>query len=152
MPTKDRFCVVELRTLNWPSALHIASKRFRLFVAGDVTHVPTETISAFAGGALKRGMVYLCAWGPDCERFHDIVDEVIVEDELGERLFVGTRMGDTVMTTWHEDEDLEESLDFFINLAHPTEGFHSDSDSWVIVCLDNPDWAKVIRDRLEQQT
>jgi|GEM_PF-2606922 len=32
---------------------------------------------------------YFCAWGPDCRRFYDIVDLVIVEDELGDRLFVG---------------------------------------------------------------
>ena len=58
--------------------------------------------------ALRSGMVYFCAWGPGCERFHDIVDEVVVEDQMGERIFVGNNESDTIMTTWHDDEPLHE--------------------------------------------
>jgi len=150
MPIENHFCVVELDTLSWPSALHIPSRGFRLFVAADVAGSATEVISEFAHAALKSGMVYFSAWGPDCSRFHDIVDEVIVEDELGDCLFAGANAGDTVMTTWHESEDLDEALDFFINLAHPTNGFATDSNYWVAVCLNNPEWAAVIRRQLGQ--
>lgn len=48
----------------------------------------TKTVSEFAQAALKSGMVYSAGWGLDCERSHDIVDEVVVEDEIGQRLSV----------------------------------------------------------------
>src|ERR1700731_4146539 len=113
-------CVVELASLNWPVALRIPTARFRLFVAADTTGSNSEVLAEFAQAALKRGMVYFCAWGPGCERFHDVVDEVIAEDDLGERLFVGPTVNDTVMTTWHGEETLEDALDYFLISAYPT--------------------------------
>jgi hypothetical protein len=59
--------------------------RFRLFVAADVMGVAVGAIGQFAHTALATGMVYFCTWGPDCQRFHDIVDETITLDEIGER-------------------------------------------------------------------
>jgi len=141
--------VVELASLNWPTNLQIPSKRFRLFVAADTNSSTTEVIERFVEAVLKAGMVYFSAWGPDCERFHDIVDEVVVSDQIGDRLFTGPNEGDTIMTTWHEDETLDEACDFFTNLAIPTAGFEADSDYWVAVCVDNPEWAATIRRQLE---
>jgi hypothetical protein len=150
MAIENHFSVIESSTLSWPSPLHIPSRRFRLFVAADVTDAPTEVISAFARAALKAGMVYFCAWGPDCSRFHDIVDLVIVDDDLSDRLFVGASEEDTVMTTWHEKENLSEALDFFVKWAYPTDGFEADSNYRVAVCLDNSEWAATIRHQLGQ--
>jgi hypothetical protein len=42
--------------------------------------------------------------GPDCERVHDIIDEVIVNRNPGET------DEDVIMTTWHDDEALNEAL------------------------------------------
>jgi hypothetical protein len=120
MPTENQCSVIEVASLSWPSALHIPSRRFRLFVAADVTGDTTEVISEFTLAALKSGMVYFCAWGPDCSRFHDIVDEVILGDDLDERLFVRPNAEDHIMTTWHERDRLHEALDFFIDWAQPT--------------------------------
>lgn len=150
MAIENRFCTIELSTLSWPSPFHIPSRRFLLFVAADVTDTPTEVISAFAVAALRAGMAYFCAWGLDCSRFHDIVDRAIVEDELGDRLFVGANEEDTVMTTWHDRENLSEALDFFVNCAYPTDGFETDSNYWVAVCLNNSEWAATIRHQLGQ--
>jgi hypothetical protein len=145
MPKENHFCVVELAALQWPPSIPISSRRFRVFVAADVTGIVTEVISKFANAALKTGMVYFCAWGPGCERFHDIVDEVITEDDLGERLFAGPKATDTVMTTWHDSEELGEALEFFINFAHPTDGFEDSSEYWVAVCVNNSEWAETVR-------
>jgi hypothetical protein len=149
MPTKNHFRVVESATLSWPPAFHIPSSRFRLFVAADVTGVTTDIISEFVHGALKRGMVYFCAWGPDCERFHDVVDKVLVEDDLGERQFVGPNPTDVIMTTWHKDDTLDEASNYFINFASPTDGFQADSDSWIALCVNNPEWAASIRQKIK---
>jgi hypothetical protein len=141
----DTFCLLELNTVQWPTAPEIPSRRFRLFVAADITNLDAKIVAEFGRAALRNGTVYFCVWGPDCERFHDIVDELIAADDQGERLFAGPRKEDTVMTTWHKDETLEEALDFFLNLASPTEGFQAGSNFWVSICINNPKWAEGIR-------
>jgi hypothetical protein len=89
MVAKKPFSVVQVKSLIWPADVQIPNGRFRLLVAADVTGLSTKLMSEFAVAALKSGMVYFCAWGPGCKRFHDIVDEVIVEEELGERFLLG---------------------------------------------------------------
>ena len=147
--TMAHFSVIELDSLHWPSSLRIPSRRFRLFIAADVTGISTEMIADFAHNALKSGMVYFCSWGPDCERFHDIVDELVVADELGEGMFVALDPDDVIMTTWHDDESLEEALDFFVNYSCPTDGFAPDSDYWLAFCVNNSAWTEKIRKRLD---
>ena len=141
MEQEKRFAVIQLPDLNWPPAFEISSKRFRLFVAANITEVSTQAVSDFALATLNRGMVYFCSWGHDCERFHDIVDEVIVGDDLTEQKFSGPKTSDVVMTTWHADETLEEALDFFAICAVPTDGFALDSDYRLVICVGNSDWA-----------
>jgi len=106
-------------------------------------------MSDFASAALSGGMVYFSAWGSGCGRFHDVVDEIVIEDELDKRRFVGPTAKDVVMTTWHEDESLEEALSFFTTSAVPTEGFADKSDFRLVICVGNPHWAQAA-DRLLQ--
>jgi hypothetical protein len=127
MQVKNNYVVVELASLNWPSAARIPSRRFRLFVKANTTSSTTEAIGQFANAALKAGMVYFSAWGPGCGRFHDLVDEVIAADDIGNRRFADPNEADTIMTTWHQNETLDEACDFFINLGVPTAGFEADS-------------------------
>jgi hypothetical protein len=150
MQVENNYCVAELASLDWPSTFRVPSKRFRLFVASDSTLIATETMAQFAHSALRAGMVYFSVWGPDCERFHDAVDDVIVADQIGGRLFIGPNEADTIMTTWHESETLDEACDFFVNVALPTAGFEADSYYWVALCLNNPEWSATIRRQLEQ--
>lgn len=149
MMRTEHFSVVELTSLRWPVDFRIPLPRFRLFIAADTTRSNVESLSEFAESALKQGMVYFCAWGPDCERFHDVVDEVILGDDLGKRLFKGPNTQDTVMTTWHARDTLDDALDFFLNFACPTDGFAADSDYWLAICINNSDWATAIRRQLE---
>jgi len=141
MTQEKRFLVFQVPSLNWPILLSIPSRRFRLFVAADITDVTTQEVADFALAALNRGMVYLCSWGPDCERFHDIVDEVLIADDLSDQNFCGPNSSDVVMTTWHSDETLEEALDFLAVSAVPTDGFAPDSDFRLVICVGNSDWA-----------
>jgi len=94
-------------------------------------------------------MVYFCAWGHGCEKFHDIVDDVIAHDYAGEQRFTGPTAKDTVMTTWHDNETLEEALDYFITLALPTDGLVADSSYRVAICVGNPAWAAKAKRFLE---
>jgi len=141
----NHFDVVDLPSLIWPSSLSIPSKRFRLFVAADTKNSTVDALSAFAYSALQKGMVYFCSCGPDCERFHDIVDEVILEDDLGERRFVGPDESAFVQTTWHAKYELDEALDFFARFARPPSSFEPDSDYWLAISVGNAEWAASIR-------
>ena len=143
-PTKQ-FAVIEVPELEWPASFRIPSPRFRLFVAANTSELPVEIMSRFVTAALSAGMVYFCAWGSGCERFHDIVDEILVEDDLGPRKFAGPTSNDKVMTTWHSQDTLEEALDFFATFAIPTDGFKRDSGFRVVVCLSNSGWAAIAR-------
>jgi hypothetical protein len=64
---------------------------------------------------LASGCTYLCAWGDDCERVHDIADEVLVDHQgaSGE--------APEVMTTWHAAESIEEALGFFLTCTAPMD-------------------------------
>jgi hypothetical protein len=150
MLAQDRVRVVECQSLNWPSDLLVPSKRFRLFVAADVSHSSVEEISTFAEAALARGMVYFCAWGPSCEKFEDIVDEIVVGDGSDGAGYEGPTRNDVIMTTSHKTHTLDEALDFFAEWAIPTEGFAPDSDYWVAVTVNNDNWASVVSGRLRQ--
>jgi hypothetical protein len=79
--------------------------------------------------------------GSRLQRFHDIVDEVPVEDENGAQKFAGPNSSDTVMTTWHAKDGLEDAIDFFATCAVPTDGFAPDSDFRLVICVANEQWA-----------
>jgi hypothetical protein len=97
--SRNRFTVVELPNLKWPTSLQLPGSRFRLFVAADRRDGNDNAVSEFVSAALQQDMVYCCVWGPGCERFHDIIDDVVVEEGLSERRFVGATPNDVIMTT-----------------------------------------------------
>lgn len=142
MADETKFTVIAADSLVWPESLTIPSARFRLFVAAETHDLSVEQISRFAEAALVRGMVYFCAWGVGCSRFHDIVDETLVEDEVfGKNRFTPPTPNDTIMTTWHEHDTLEDALDFFATCAFPSDGYAEDSDYRVVICVGHPEWA-----------
>jgi hypothetical protein len=107
-----------------------------LFIAADARGVHTETIARVAERCLASGLVYVCVWGPDCERVHDIFDEVHVGDGSSEPSF-------TLMSTWHSDESLEEAIWFFINSAFPLDT-EIETTSYVAVTVGSADWAATV--------
>jgi hypothetical protein len=73
--------------------------------------------------------------------FHDLVDELVNEDGLRDRRFAGPGPSDTIMTTWHDNESLEEALEFFRTCAIPTDGLLDNSDFGLVVCVNNEEWS-----------
>jgi len=112
-----------------------ASKYFGLLLAIDARGLDASPIFGVATELLARGLVYLCAWGPDCERVHDIFDEAII----------GREMDGTVMTTWHSKEPFKEALWFFVHSAFATESYEHDCKDWVIATIGNPEWEQEAR-------
>jgi len=127
---------------DFPKGLQLPSPHFALFLAWDARGVPGPTVVELAAIVLDRGLAYLCAWGPDCERVHDLFDEV------GSRRDPGATEETVIMTTWHEDESLDESLWYFLNCALPAEAYLNSCKSWLAVCVGNDEWARTIEMRL----
>jgi hypothetical protein len=70
----------------------------------DASSLSAEVIGEAAAQLLEAGLMYLCAWGPDCERVHDIFDEMEVIREIDS----GVESKRFLLTTWH-NEPLEEA-------------------------------------------
>jgi hypothetical protein len=115
---------------------------FCLLLALDAGSVSQVALARAAKAALASGLVYLCAWGPGCELVHDCFDWAIVDFEM-----IGAREmseDDTVVTTWHVDESLEDAAEYFRDVAVPTDGYAS-CDLWLAAAVGRPDWAVRLR-------
>lgn len=63
---------------------------------------------------LKKGCRYFVAGGIDCEKWHDYTDEIHFN------FYPDFQIPDSehVMTTWHDNETLEEVIRFALNLTY----------------------------------
>ncbi len=136
---RDLFFLKLPRIESLPDSFNLPSPHFAGFLAWDPRGVPVSVIDAAAKKLLAAGAVYVCAWGPDCERVHDIVDEVSVELDLE------TGSESTIMTTQHDREPLDEALFFLLRCAIPDEKFHDTCRSSLGIAVGNDEWAERIR-------
>ena len=98
-----------------------------ILLVADATSIDPELIYAAASRLIERGAIFVCTWGPDCERVHDIFDEADVGDGNSDP-------DDFIMTTWHTDDSLLEVVEFFLTCAFPLD-WHLDECSWVAVTI-----------------
>jgi hypothetical protein len=89
---------------------------------------------------LDAGAVYICSWGPDCERVHDIIDE----EEVGPDPTVTT--DSVVMTTWHADESLADTLHFVLSFTVPDDAYAEGCGSTLAIAIGSAQWTTEIRD------
>jgi hypothetical protein len=72
-----------------------------------ILHAPpwdARSLEVFVEECIRDGVVLVCVFGPDCERVHDVIDELVVGDASDDSRFL--------MTSWHTDETLEEVREF----------------------------------------
>ena len=136
--------LLQLRSWDdWPRELDLPSKHFCLLLAGDAQGVSQETIGRLADTAVAGGCVYLCAWGPDCERVHDWFDLKFVQRNIADE----TPNAPVVMTTWHEKETLDSALTFLTRDALPDDAFAATCRSSLVAVIGNREWAESVRRR-----
>lgn len=119
-----------------PVSYEVASRHFVAFLACDTTAIDLVTLRTLAQSLLRSGCVYFCAWGPGCERVHDIFDEECGADEP------------VIMTTWHADESLDDALWFFLCDAHPDDAYADTCRGGVAISVGSTDWELHVRRRL----
>jgi hypothetical protein len=143
-PAKTVYLAVCNSISELPNCVRVGSKYFGLFLAMDARGADVSEIGKVASQLIQRGLGYLCAWGSDCERVHDIFDESSVEKELKENGGMKDS-DDVVMTTSHADEPLNEALWFFVHSAFVTEGYEKGCRDWVIATIGNSEWEQEVR-------
>jgi hypothetical protein len=116
---------------------------FACFIAWDARNVSTEGVAAVVERLLSGGAASISAWGPDCERVHNIADNI--RSSVGDS---GDRSDSVVMTTWHDNESLEDALWFFLFNTFPSDWFEQTTRSGLAVIVGNRDWAAAIREGL----
>ena len=135
---RDIFCIAASSFGELPPHFMLPSRRFVALLVADTTQSDAKTLSGFAESLLASGCVYFCAWGPGCERAHDIMDECSLE------------IDPVIMTTWHDDESLDETLYFFLRNTWPDEGY-SECDSAVAITVGSAEWAAQVERRLRDR-
>ena len=122
-----------------PDSFQLSGKYFVTLLVVDASVIKTNSIEKLAEKLLTSGCVYFCAWGPDCERVHDIFDEMCLFTEP------------VIMTTWHEKDSLDEALWFFLTTTWPDDVYFDDCKSSVAIVVGNSEWETQVRQKLSNR-
>src|SRR5437016_766034 len=106
--------VVEAASTDDVPAVALPCPYFVCLLAWDATAASDAEISVLATSLQQAGCVYVCCWGPGCERVHDLFD--LADLELRPD-------GPFAMSTWHSKEPLSEALWFFLFCTFPDEAY-----------------------------
>jgi hypothetical protein len=119
-------------TLDWDE---LDQQKFVCLCAIDASSISSDALSGFCSQLVDRGCAYFCAWGPDCERLHDIMDRRVIGDNPPET-YIGC-----LMTTWHARESLAEAVDFFLTCTVPDDEYAPEGCPFgLAVVIGSPDW------------
>jgi hypothetical protein len=136
---RDLFVLELPSSEHFPADLSLTTRRFVCLIAWDARNASVDEISRVAVGLLRQGAVYVCAWGPGCERVHDIIDE----EHVGAEPSPDVR--GVVMTTWHAEESLAEAIRFALVDAWPDEFYAEGCGSTLGIAIGSTSWAAEIR-------
>jgi hypothetical protein len=117
---------------------------FACLLAWDAEGATTDEIASFADCLLRAGASYFVCWGPDCERVHDIIDEIVSLPESG----YDVPPDSCIMTTWHDGEPLTEAIWFFLVNSWPDDHFADSTNAGVAVSIGSAEWAAEISSAL----
>jgi len=142
--TKRWLCTLAIECIDdLPSNLDLPSKHFCLLVVADSRRLTEKAIYQFAVSLLRQGAVYICTWGPGCERVHDLFDQA--RDELNPQ----ATGWDIIMTSWHNDDTLDEVVWLAINTTWPADYYWDSCQTVLMVIIDNNEWAEKVSRRAE---
>jgi hypothetical protein len=123
--------------------VELPSPHFIALVACDASRCSVDEMSEAGAWLLSQGAVVIATWGPDCGKFHDVIDETGLEvhpEETDETV---------VLTTWHESESLAEALWFVVNTISPASAYVATCSTVVCISVGSADWQTEIERWLE---
>ncbi|MEM7232624.1 MAG: hypothetical protein AAF517_10640 [Planctomycetota bacterium] len=119
------------------NGLPLTANAFVCLLAWDATERTHEEVYKVAECVLHAGARFICTWGTDCERVHDLIDDAVIGQEGGDI--------DPIWTTWHDDETLEETIDFVLTTISPAERFTAAEQNVVAVTIASRQYSETIR-------
>jgi hypothetical protein len=123
-----------------PRVISVSTPRFVCLLAWDARAARVEEVSVIARQLLEAGAVYVCVWGPGCERVHDIIDEESVGPNPAEAT------DSVVLTTWHDDESLADTLHFVLATTFPDNSHAEGCGSTLAIVIGSAEWSAEISD------
>jgi len=137
---RDLFVLDIPRPKDLPVDLGLPDAYCVALVAWDARQATDEEISDFALRLVRSGAAYVCAWGPDCQRVHDIIDKVIIDLESR-----GIERIQPVITTWHANETLASAMWFTLFCAVPDDAVYNECGATLGIAVGCSEWADDIR-------
>lgn len=128
-----------------PSPLGLPPGHFVCLVAWDARGASVEVVESLIAPLLRAGASYFVCWGPDCERVHDIVDELVCAPDND----FGVPEDACIMTTWHSNQTLREALWFFLATAWPDEHYDATTRTALAITVGSDAWAAEIGEALD---
>jgi hypothetical protein len=123
--SRDVWVVAAESTRDWPEPRPWPSATFGLLVVAE--HV--VDVEPLARRALAQGLVFASTWGPGCELIEEELDDVIAAEHPRET------PDDVVLTTSHPDESLEETIEFFLEVAYTAPAYTASCAAWVVFAI-----------------
>ena len=92
-----------------------------ILVCMDAGRTPFDRLKPLAHRLLDSGGVFFCCYGYAAKMTHDAVDWVRAELDIHEYELGAKRESDAriIMTTWHDDELLEQTVEFWCQYGYP---------------------------------
>ena len=139
-----------LFSIDIPSAaalprLDLPAGNFACHLAWDARGASADAVSAFVEPLLDASASYFVCWGPDCERVHDIIDEMVSYPHHD----FGVPNNSCIMTTWHASEPLREALWFFLVNSRPDEYYEDSTHMALAISVGSSAWAEEITQALD---
>ncbi|MCD4687595.1 MAG: hypothetical protein K8S97_16835 [Anaerolineae bacterium] len=120
-----------------PREIVLPSPHFVCLLCSDARGVPDRMIIDAATTLLDRGLVYLCAWGPDCERVRNLFETAA--------LVWNSRVA---VLTVHFYDDLDDVFGYFLDVAYPAMAYTASCQTGLVLSIGTLDWTEYIRQRL----
>ena len=123
-----------------PESFDIAGLYFVAMLVWDANNSTDDEITVISRRLISAGCAYLCCWGRDCERVHGLFDS-----EWNANGF-DNESDDTIMTTWHDDDTLDEFICFSMLHTEPTNKYQNGCQSVIALVIDDDSLASRIQD------
>ena len=137
---RDLF-MLELKDISeLPDNLRFPSRYFACLLAWDATGASADEIRSVGQKLIEQGAAYFVLWGADCERVHDLIDEVEAVREQA-----NPDDQSVIMTSWHHNEPLSEAIWFVLHCALPDDPYIEDCKITIAISVGFSEWAAQIR-------
>jgi hypothetical protein len=125
---RDVWLLTATTVEDWPDVPPWESECFGLLIATDRVLDARQ----LAQRTLAQGLAVVAAFGPECSQIEHVFDEAIV----GDGSTVET-VDSVIMTTSHDDESLDEVLEFFLDTLFPAADHAERCKAWVVFAVGN---------------